>query len=64
MVPVTSENAPAGYVGPVCLTAAQKARTAQLYAAWVDTLRRQAADASDPETQANAVALLARRGVV
>lgn len=45
----------------VRLTPEQRARRAARVAAWLETLRAQANDDSDPETQANARALLARR---
>ncbi len=59
----TTASAPAGYAGPVRLNPAQVARTAQLQAQYIATLRRQAGDASDPEIQACALALLAEKGV-
>ena len=55
----TVETAPKGYTGPVRLSEADKAKGREFHALWLETLRRQAEDSSDPETQENAQQLLA-----
>lgn len=59
----TTETAPKGYIGPVQLTAAQRATAARMTDAWVQTLIKQANDDSDPETRDNARLLLTNRGI-
>lgn len=59
----TTETAPKGYAGPVQLTDEQKARRVESENRWLTTLVLQARDDSDPETQANARALLTNRGM-